>query len=168
MPFNEIEVSKLKINPFVMLNEDWGLLSAGKVDKYNTMTIAWGSLGIMWAKPVFTVVVRPQRYTKDFIDNHDLFTVSFFPDGYRKALNILGTKSGKDCDKVAESGLTPMFTDDTVTFIEANMVFFCRKLHDGQQLDPEAFINTGIDSTIYPKKDYHYYYTGEIVKVLQK
>jgi len=165
--FKEVDANTLKLNPFVMLNEDWGLLSAGDAEKHNTMTIAWGSLGIMWAKPVFSVVIRPQRYTKEFVDSNELFTVSFFPDGYRKALNILGTKSGKDCDKIAESGLTPFFPDGTVAFEEANMIFICKKLHGGQQLDPTVFIDKSLDSVMYPKKDYHYYYTGEIVKVLQ-
>jgi len=165
--FKEVDANTLKLNPFVMLNEDWGLLSAGDAEKHNTMTIAWGSLGIMWAKPVFSVVIRPQRYTKEFVDSNELFSVSFFPDGYRKALNILGTKSGKDCDKIAESGLTPFFPDGTVAFEEANMIFICKKLHGGQQLDPTVFIDKSLDSVMYPKKDYHYYYTGEIVKVLQ-
>ena len=167
MQFKEVDIKTLKLNPFVLLNDDWGLLSAGDAAKHNTMTIAWGSLGIMWAKPVFSVVVRPQRYTKEFMDNNDLFTVSFFPDGYRKALNILGTKSGRDCDKIAESGLTQFFPEGTVAFEEANMIFICKKLHGGQQLDPEVFKDNCLDSMNYPKKDYHYYYTGEIIKILQ-
>ena len=168
MSFKEIDLKSLKINPFVMLKDEWALLTAGNEEKHNTMTIAWGSLGVMWNKPVFVVVVRPQRYTKEFIDNNEMFTVSFFSDEYNNALQLLGTKSGKDCDKIAESGLTTMFSDGTVAFEEAHTIFVCKKLHGGQQLDPAAFIDKSIDSTIYPDKDYHYYYTGEIVKVLQK
>jgi len=151
-----------------MLEKEWGLLSAGTKDKYNTMTIAWGSVGVMWNKPVFTVVVRPQRYTKEFMDNQDMFTVSFYPESCRKALELLGTKSGRDCDKISESGLTPFFTNETVAFEEAHTIYVCRKLHGGQPLDPSFFIDAGLDNAMYPKKDYHYFYIGEIEKVLQK
>ena len=168
MSFQEIDVKTLELNPFVMLDDEWALLTAGNQKKFNTMTISWGSMGVMWGKPVFTVVVRPQRYTKEFVDNNDIFTVSFYPDKYKKALGILGTKSGRDTDKISESALTPLYMDDTVAFEEAHTIFICKKLHGGQQLDPSTFIDASLDSTIYPGKDYHFYYTGEIVKVLQK
>jgi len=168
MSFKEISVKSLKINPFVMLDDEWALLSAGNSEKYNTMTISWGSMGIMWSKPIFIAVVRPQRYTKEFVDNHDLFTVSFYPGKYRKALELLGTKSGKDTNKISESALTPLHVDCTVAFEEAHTILICKKLHGGQQLNPSFFIDISLDSTIYPDKDYHYYYTGEIVKVLQR
>ena len=168
MSFKELDIKELKINPFVMLNDEWALLSAGNAQKHNTMTIAWGSMGIMWAKPIFVVVVRPQRYTKEFIDNNEMFAVSFYPEKYRKALQLLGTKSGRDCDKIAESALTPFYLDNTVAFEEAHTVFICKKLHGGQQLNPADFVDKSIDTAIYPDKDYHYYYTGEVVKVLHK
>jgi len=168
MSFKEIDLKSLKINPFVMLGDEWALLSAGNEKKHNTMTIAWGSMGIMWNKPIFITVVRPQRYTKEFVDNNDLFSISFYPEKYKKALEILGTKSGKDCDKISESGLTPLFIDNTVAFEEATTVFICKKLHGGQQLNPADFVDKTLDQTNYPDKDYHYYYTGEIIKILQK
>jgi len=165
--FKEINIESLKINPFVMLNKEWGLLSAGNAERYNTMTIAWGSMGVMWNKPTFVVVVRPQRFTKEFVDSNEMFTMSFFPSSCNNALQILGTKSGRDCDKVLESGLTPLFLDSAVAFEEAHTIFVCKKLHGGQQLNPVNFTDKSIDAKIYPDKDYHYYYTGEIVKVLQ-
>jgi len=166
--FKEVSYESLNVNPFVMLKDEWGLLSAGDAEKHNTMTIAWGGFGVMWNKPTMTVVVRPQRYTKEFIDNSDLFTVSFFPDGHKKALGILGTKSGRDCDKIAESGLTPIFVDDQLAFEEANLVFICRKMHGGQQLDASKFVDKSLDAENYPDSDHHYFYIGEVVKVLQK
>jgi len=168
MNFKEIDIKTLKINPFVMLNDEWGLLTAGDTQKHNTMTIAWGSFGVMWHKPVLTVVLRPQRYTKEFVDNLDLFTVSFFPETYKKALQLLGTKSGRDCDKISESALTPLFIDDTAAFEEAHTIFVCKKLHGGQQLDASKFIDLSLDFDMYPDKDYHYFYIGEVVKVLQR
>ena len=168
MSFKEIDIKSLKINPFVMLNDEWGLLTAGNVEKHNTMTIAWGSFGVMWNKSVLTVVVRPQRYTYEFVEKFNLFTVSFYPETYKKALQLLGTKSGRDCDKTTESGLTPLFVDATVAFEEAHSVFVCKKLHGGQQLDASKFVDLSLDSAIYPDKDYHYFYIGEVLKVLQK
>ena len=168
MAFSEVDIKSLSINPFVMLNDEWGLLSAGDASRYNTMTIAWGGFGVMWHKPTITVVVRPQRYTYEFVEKLDLFTVTFFPDEYRKALQLLGTKSGRVCDKITESGLTPLFVDGTVAFEEAHTVFVCRKLHGGQQLDASKFVDLSLDSAIYPDKDYHYFYMGEVLKVLAK
>jgi len=168
MLFKEVSYESLKVNPFVMLKDEWALLSAGDSQKHNTMTVAWGSFGVMWSLPVLTVVVRPQRYTCEFIENSDLFTVCFFPDGNQKALGLLGTKSGRDCDKIAESGLIPMFIDDTLAFEESNLIFVCRKLHGGQQLDASKFVDKREDAKYYPEKDYHFFYIGEVVKVLKK
>ena len=166
MSFEEINVESLKINPFVMFNNEWALLSAGNVEKFNTMTISWGDMGIMWHRPVVTVFTRPQRYTKEFVDAHDLFTVSYYSSKYKNALELLGSKSGRDSDKITESALTPYFIDGTVAFIEAHTIFVCRKLYDGQQLDGSKFVNPELDSEMYPDKDYHYFYFGEIEKVL--
>ena len=168
MSFREVDIKSLKLNPFVMLDDEWGLLTAGNEETYNTMTIAWGSMGIMWRKPTFTVVVRPQRYTYEFIEKYNTFTVSFYPESCRSALNLLGKKSGRDGDKIAESGLTPFFTDDTVAFEEAHTIFICRKLYGGHQYESAKFVDKELDREIYPTKDHHYVYTGEIEKVLQK
>ena len=168
MLFTEVSIESLMINPFAMLNDEWALLSAGSPEKHNAMTISWGYMGVMWAKPVFTVVVRPQRYTKEFVDAQDMFAVSFYPAEYRKALEILGSKSGRSCDKISESALTPLHAGGTVAFEEAHTIFVCRKLHGGQQLNPEYFVDSSVDQAMYPDKDYHFYYTGAIVKVLQK
>ena len=166
MNFTEIEVGSLKINPFTMLNDEWALVSAGETGQFNTMTISWGAMGIMWGKPVVIVFLRPQRYTKEFVDSRDSFTVSFYPGEYKKALELLGSKSGRDGDKVKESGLTPFFTGGAVAFEEAHTVFVCRKLFGGQQLDASKFVDIGIEPAMYPQKDYHYFYFGEIEKVL--
>jgi len=166
MPFTETDLKPLSINPFTMLDDEWALLSAGSAGHFNTMTISWGAMGIMWGKPVVIVFVRPQRYTKEFIDDQDSFTVSFFPGEHRKSLELLGTKSGRDSNKVEESGLTSLFVDDTIAFEEAHTIFVCKKLFGGQQLDASKFVDTSLDFSMYPDKDYHYFYFGEIKKVL--
>ena len=151
-----------------MLGEDWALLSAGNTEKHNTMTIAWGAMGVMWGKPVFTVVVRPQRFTKEFMENFNSFSVTFFPESNRDALQLLGTKSGRDYDKISESKLIPIFIDDTLAFEEAHTIFMCKKLYGGQQLSTAGFVDLELDLSMYPDKDHHYFYIGEIEKVLVK
>lgn len=105
----EIEPSALDKNVFQLVGEDWMLVTAGGPDKLNTMTASWGGLGVIWGEPAATVYLRPQRYTKEFVDAHDTFTLSFFDEGWRKQLAYLGSVSGRDEDKVAKAGLTPAF-----------------------------------------------------------
>lgn len=168
MEFREIDFTELKFNPFEKVNHEWALVTAGDKDSFNTMTVSWGALGAMWNKPVAMVFLRPQRYTKEFVDKCETFTMSFFPKECKKALSLLGSKSGRDSDKVNESGLTPAFIDGTVTFEEAEITLICRRLFGPQQLDPSAFAVTGMDAEFYPDKDYHSLYFGEIVKTLVK
>lgn len=122
---------------FTMFNQHWGLVTAGTPDKFNTCTIGWGSLGTIWGginqgKPIVTVYVNPQRYTWKFLKDNPYFTVSFFPEEYRKALGYLGSHSGRDGDKIAGSGLTPVAMGDSVSFKEADLVFLCKKLYQGE------------------------------------
>jgi len=168
MLFKEIDIKTMKINPFNMMNDEWALVSAGTPEKFNTMTVSWGVMGIMWNKPVAVIFLRPQRYTKEFVDRQDFFTLSFYPKEYKKALGLLGSKSGRDGDKITESGLTPYFMEDAIAFEEAHTIFVCRKLFGNQQLDASKFIETNLDSSMYPNKDYHHMYFGEIEKVLVK
>ncbi|MGS2608007.1 hypothetical protein I5708_012190 [Clostridioides difficile] len=111
--------------------------------------------------------MRPQRYTKEFVDSNDTFTVAFFDETYREALNICGTISGRDINKIEKAGLTPYFVDDTVAFEEANMIIVCKKLYHGN-MPPENFDAKENDKKWYPEKDYHTMYISEIIKVLVK
>lgn len=166
--YKQMDPKTMQINPFQMLDDEWGLVSAGTPETYNTMTVSWGAMGIMWNKPVAIIFLRPERYTREFVENLNSFTLSFYPKEYRKALELLGSKSGREGDKITESGLTPYFTDDTVAFEEAHTILVCRKLFGGQQLDASKFIDSSLDSAMYPSKDYHYVYFGEIEKALVK
>ena len=156
---------------FDMFNNEWALATAGTPDKFNTCTISWGSLGSIWgnagkAKPIVTIYIHPTRYTNEFLRSNELFTVSFFPKEHRKDLAILGKLSGRDGDKVAKTSLTPEFTDGTVTFKEATRVFVCRTLSEGpilkENIDPE------IVSEIYPDRDAHDIFIGEIMKIIDR
>lgn len=165
MKFKEVKLEQLEFNPFTKIGSEWMLITAGDEAGYNTMTASWGGMGVMWGKNVVTTYIRPQRYTKKFVDENDIFTVSFYNPEYRKALNICGTLSGRDCDKVAEAGLTPLFIDGTTAFEEANMIFVCRKLYC-DSMPAENFLDKENDQKWYPNKDYHMMYVSEIVKVL--
>ena len=125
----------------------------------------------MWGKNTFTTVIRPQRYTKEFIDKAEYFTISFFKEDYKKALSFCGSHSGRDCDKAKETGLTPVFVSENgvevTDFAEADMVLVCKKAYV-QEMRPECFVDTENDEKWYSDKDYHYQYIGEIVKAFVK
>lgn len=167
MAFREIDIKELEFNPFSKIGTQWMLITAGDEEKHNTMTASWGGLGIMWGKNIATVYIRPQRYTKEFVDANDTFTVSFFPEKCRKALQICGSVSGRDVDKEKEAGLTPYYVDGTTAFEEAELIFVCRKQYH-QDMLPECFDEAKNDEKWYPGKDYHTMYMAEITKVLVK
>lgn len=127
MAFKEVKAEELQMNPFTKIGKEWMLITAGNEEKCNTMTASWGGVGIMWGKNAVTTYIRPQRYTKEFVDANDTFTISFFDESYRKALNICGSVSGRDKDKIKEAGLTPYFVDGTAAFEEANLILVCKK-----------------------------------------
>ena len=126
-------------------------------------------LGSIWGhggkSATSTIFVRPQRYTKEFVDREELYTLCFFPEGYREQLAYLGFHSGRDEDKVAKVGLTPVFSDGTTYFNEANLVLICKKLYRAPILE-EGFIDKSIVDDCYPDKDFHDMYIGSIEKVL--
>lgn len=161
----EIKRSQLTLDPFSLIGGDWMLLTAGtKENGYNTMTCSWGHLGPIWAHDTAIAYVRPQRYTKEFVDREELYTLSFF-DGRKKDLLYLGTASGRDGDKVTAVGLTPVFEDGYTYFAEAKLVLVCRKLYQAP-LKEEYFIDKKVIAAQYPEKDFHDLYVGQIVKVL--
>lgn len=127
MGFREVKIEELQFNPFTKIGKEWLLITAGDSEKFNTMTASWGGVGVYWGKNVVTTYIRPQRYTKEFVDSNDTFTVAFFDETYREALNICGTISGRDINKIEKAGLTPYFVDDTVAFEEANVIIVCKK-----------------------------------------
>ncbi len=154
-------------NPFTVIGKEWLIVAAGTPQRHNGMTASWGNMGVFWGKPAVTVYIRPTRYTKEFVDGSDLFTLSVFSEDYRPALNLFGTKSGRDCDKDGEAHLTPLAVDGTVAYAEAKTVFVCRKLAHAD-LDPARFDDPSADGKWYPKKDYHTAYIAEILAIYEK
>lgn len=162
-----VQPEELNKSTFQLIGKDWMLVTAEKENKVNTMTASWGGLGVMWGKNVAFVVIRPQRYTKEFIDASEGFSLSFFDEGHRKMLSYLGTASGRDEDKIAKSGLTVVREGAVPYFQEASTVLVCRKLY-AQPYTPESFLDPALREQWYPESDYHTLYIAEIEKILTK
>lgn len=160
-----VKPEHIKDNAFKLISEDWGLLTAGNKDAYNMMTVSWGTMGELWNRKIVIVFVRPQRYTCGFMEKHDTFTLGFFDEKYRDALKLCGSKSGKDIDKTAETGLTPVINDDYVYFKEARLVFVLKKIYS-DDLKSSSFLDKTIEKN-YPIQDYHRFYIGEIIETLE-
>ena len=168
-PFQSVAPATLPDNFFSRIGEDWMLITAANsLGEVNTMTASWGCAGILWNKPVAVCFIRPQRYTYAFTEEADTLTLSFFPkDTYRDALRFCGTKSGRDVDKFAATGLTVVKTSEETPYLaEANLVLVCRKLYaddlkEGCFIDPDMLKH-------YAAKDYHRFYICEITEVLVK
>lgn len=162
-----ISTEKFLIHAHAIWAKQWLLLTAGdfQAGQFNAMTVAWGSFGAMWNKPFAQVVVRPTRHTYGFIEHYDTFTLCVFEDDYRGALNILGTQSGRDGDKIAQAGITPVAASTVAApaFEEAELVIECRKMY-WDDLKPGHFLYPDIDNN-YPQKDYHRIYFGEIAAI---
>ena len=158
----------MKLNEDILqiFNKDWALVTAGNGKRFNTMTIGWGGLGTLWSKPVATVYVKPCRYTHEFMDDSEYFTVSFYDEQYKRALGILGSKSGRDCDKVKESGLTPRLLEKGVTFAEAYVTLVCKKIYR-QDMDIKQIPQDAIDR-YYRGEAPHTMYIGEVIDVVYR
>ena len=175
----EKSVREFPGSPVRRIGDGWMLITAGNIDsgpgRWNTMTASWGGFGVLWGKDVAFMFIRPSRQTRGFADANPLFTLSFFDEKYRDALNFCGEKSGRDHDKAGETGLTPVVFGDNiaagraagaVAFKEASEIVVCRKIYT-QDIDPAKFLDPGI-SGFYPQPDYHRMYVGEVLTLLTK
>lgn len=164
----KIDPKTLTMNPFTLIGDQWLLITAGIQSNCNTMTASWGGVGIMWGEPSVTCYIRPQRYTKEFVDENSYFTLCFFGEEYRKALTLCGTTSGRKVDKIKECGFTIQTGTGCAPFFEeAELVLVCKKRY-AQEMKPECFLDDTIDGAFYPEKDYHTMYIGQIVEAYQK
>ena len=163
--FITLTSEELEGNPFRMIGKQWMLITAGDEQKTNTMTASWGGLGILWNKPVSFAFIRPTRYTYEFTEREEGYSLCFFDESYREALKLCGTVSGRDRNKIAEAGLTPRYEDGIPYFDEAETVLLCRKIAV-QDMDPAGFIDPAAAG--FYNNDYHRVYTGEITKVLRR
>lgn len=160
---HQIDPKSIKDNVFSLIGDEWMLVTAGTKERCNTMTASWGGLGVLWGAPAATCYIRPQRYTREFMDGEEYFTLSFFQEDWRKALSFCGSKSGRDVDKFRECGFTVAAARCGAPYPEqARLVLVCRKRFV-QAMTPEN-IPQDVQEKFYPDHDYHIMYIGEIVE----
>jgi flavin reductase (DIM6/NTAB) family NADH-FMN oxidoreductase RutF len=164
--FTKTNWKALDENVIQLIGHDWMLVSAGNPeDGFNMMTASWGGMGWLWEKPVAFIFVRPQRYTHEFTEREDYFTLTFYAEEYRKILGKMGSVSGRDFDKINNSGLTPLVTENnSVAFKEARIIVECKKLYS-TVIEENEFIDQTVVQKNYPQKDFHTMYIGEILNV---
>lgn len=161
--FKSVKPEELTVNPFRAIGSDWMLITAEQNGFTNAMTASWGGLGIMWNEPVATCYIRPQRYTREMVDDSEYFSLCFL-DGHRDALVLCGRESGRDGDKVERAGLTVIKDKAAPYFAESSLVIICRKIYR-QKMLPECFLSPDIEGH-YPSKDYHIMYLGRVEECL--
>ncbi len=157
---------ELNAEVFSQFDRKWALVCAGTLEHHNAMTISWGGLGTLWSRPVATVYVKPVRHTYGFMEESDWFTVSFYGEEYRRALEVMGTTSGRDTDKDGAAGLTPVAAGEGVTYAQAEVTLLCRKIYR-QDLDT-AHMPPEVVDTYYRTEAAHRMYVGEVVDVIRK
>ena len=161
--FKEISAKEIDGNLIKAISDEWMLISAGDKNGYNMMTASWGFAGEMWGEDSVIAMIRPQRYTMDFVEKNDYFTLSFYGD-QKEIHKVCGSKSGRDVNKTELTGLNPVFQDGTVYFKEARLVLVCKKMYV-DILKEENFIDKS-PLKWYENKDFHYMIIGKIEKVL--
>jgi flavin reductase (DIM6/NTAB) family NADH-FMN oxidoreductase RutF len=166
--FKQITPKDIQDNSIKLIDDDWMLITAGNQDTFNMMTASWGAIGNLWNEPVVFIFVRPQRYTYEFVENSDYFTITVFEEKHRDILQFCGTKSGRDFDKVKETGLKPLVTElGNVYYEQARLVIECQKIY-ADVLKEDKFIDKAISGKVYPSKDFHKMYVGKILNVWVK
>lgn len=164
----EITPYEMNDNIFTAIKDEWMLITAMNKDgRVNTMTASWGGFGYMWARPVCLCVIRPQRYTHEFVEEADRLTLSFLTEGHREALNLCGKVSGRHCDKIKEAGLHTV-TDGELAYFEESRLVICGKKIYVSEFKEENFLDPTVVESKYPKKDFHTVYVCEIEKILVK
>lgn len=162
----KLDLKSLNGNVFSMIGEQWMLITAGTAERCNTMTASWGGLGVLWGRPVATCYIRPQRYTREFVEREAYFTLSFFGEAHRDALKLCGSRSGREVDKVKECGFTVQTAECGAPYFgEAELVLVCRKLYR-QEMAGDCFLDRAVLEKNYPNNDLHTVYIGEITEVL--
>ncbi len=168
--YHEIGADEIERNVFTLIGKDWLLVTGGNRAGFNSMTASWGGMGVLWNKNVAFVFIRRTRYTLEFIEKQPEFSLSVYPERYRnELLQIFGRKSGRDCDKVAESGFTPVETPaGTVAYAEASLVMSCRKLYAGQLVKENILDQTARTTMYAPDEEAHQVFIAEITGVWKR
>ncbi|MBQ8518006.1 MAG: flavin reductase [Agathobacter sp.] len=165
--FQPYPIELLEMNPFTKIGKEWALVTAGSKSKCNAMTISWGGVGVLWNKNVVYIFVRDSRYTKEFLDKGEFFSLSFFDETYHPALGYCGAHSGRDENKFEKAGLTPAFRHSIPYPDEANLVLLCRKMA-AVPMEEETFTDKSIKDAFYKDNDMHTMYVGEIIEAMAR
>ena len=163
----EISIKELDDNAFDLIANQWAIITVKADDKVNAMTANWVQLGYLWSQNVITTYVRRQRYTYDFIEKNNEYAICFFEEAYRKELGYLGTKSGRDFDKLKECNMTVSQYNNVDYIDQARLVFICEKIYV-DDIREEKFIDKNIIADCYPNKDFHKVYVSRIKHILVK
>lgn len=165
--FQPMPIDMIEFNPFTKIGKEWALITAGSKTNANPMTVSWGGVGVLWGKNVAFIFVRDSRYTKEFLDNNEFFSITFLSEAYRDALNYCGSHSGRDCDKFAEAGLT-LATRHSIPYVdEGNFVLLCEKM-SSIKITEESFLLPEIKEKWYKDGDMHTMYIAEILEVMAR
>ena len=162
-----VEISPYELdNALKLIGKDWMLITVQDGEGANAMTASWGCMGVLWNKPVAVCFIRPQRYTYGLAENEERMSLAFFGEGYREALSLCGSKSGRDCDKLSLAGLTVSDVDGVPVIDQASTVIIGKKLY-ADDLKEDNFVDKAMLDN-YKSKDFHRIYVLEIQKVLSK
>jgi len=161
--FQQVLPQQLTNNFIQSIGNEWMLITAGTEEKFNTMTASWGAVGVLWNKPIAICFIRPTRYTFEFANRSEIFTLSFFNESDKPILEFCGSRSGRRVNKIQETGLKPLITKyNGISFEQVRLCIECRKVYY-DDLKPDHFLDPKTDNNNYPKKDYHRMFIGEIV-----
>lgn len=161
-----MNLESFNFKPFYTLDKEWALLSVGNKEKFNMMTVSWGGFGTIWGRPVVSVYVRKSRYTYEFMEENDYFTLSFYDEKYKKDLGILGSKSGRGINKKDLVSLNEEEVGNSISFKEANLTLVCKKIYyddlKQENMKPE------IQEQFYKKDEIHRMYIGEVIDIIDR
>ena len=165
-----INPNEIKDNFIELIGKEWMLVSAGDKEKFNMMTASWGGVGVLWNRPVVFAFIRPERYTREFIDARNEFTITFLGPEHRKAHSICGSKSGREIDKVAATGLTPLLKEaGNPVFEEARLTLECKVVYKSE-IEEAKFLDPTVFPRWYDEKNgnAHIVYIAEILNAWEK
>lgn len=158
-------MEELYVSAFDIFDKKWALVTAGTENDFNTMTISWGGLGTLWSKPVATVYIKPIRYTHDFLEKNDYFTVSFFTEEHKKDMGVLGSRSGRDGDKISLTSLTPVKVGESMGFREAEVTLLLKKIYSVDL--PTENMPAEVIENYYDEELPHTMYVGEVIEIIK-
>ena len=165
--FRRLSPEEFDVSAFRLIGKDWLLITTEALGRSNAMTASWGGMGVMWNKPVLYLVIRPQRFTRELLDENGRFSVCVLDGSRRSDYNYLGTASGRDGDKLAHTGLALAHEDGFPFLPEAHTVFLCKSLYR-QPMAGQFFLESAEDARWYPDKDYHSLYVAQVERLLVK